>query len=148
MDTEYPERPISAVSAVVFNSDQDILLIQRNKAPYKNQWSIPGGRVHLGEQLEIAAKREVKEECGIDIRIGRLNQISTQLVYDTNDRLQYHYIIINYVAFHTDGTVSAGSDAKDARWVSASALSGFPLANGIPETIAKAIQTLHEIRRI
>ena len=60
------------VSGAVFTVDGGILLIQRAIEPSLGKWVFPGGYVDRGESLEAAAIREVKEECGLDVRLARL----------------------------------------------------------------------------
>lgn len=52
---------------VVIKNEQGILMTLRDIAPYKNIWHIPGGAVHYGETVEVAAKRIAKEELGVEI---------------------------------------------------------------------------------
>ena len=64
---EYPH-PAVTVDAVVFgydDADQKVLLIQRDGAPYRGRWALPGGFVNINEGLEDAVRRELEEETGI-----------------------------------------------------------------------------------
>ena len=65
---EYPDAPRAAVGAVVLDGDQ-VLLVRRGAPPSEGRWSIPGGLIHLGERLEDAIRREVKEECGLVVEL-------------------------------------------------------------------------------
>ena len=62
------QRPAVGVGVVVFNNNNQVLLIRRGKAPSKGMISFPGGRQELGETVIECAIREAKEECGIDLR--------------------------------------------------------------------------------
>lgn len=55
--------------AVIVNDRNQLLLQLRNKAPEKEYWSIPGGKVEMFETFEEAIKREVKEEIGVDVQV-------------------------------------------------------------------------------
>jgi 8-oxo-dGTP diphosphatase len=134
----FSNRPIPAASAVVINAANEVLLVQRGSAPYEGFWSLPGGAVEWGETLEEAATREVHEECGIDIQIKQLNTAMSRIVRD-DAGIQYHYVIVNFIASCAQETIHAGSDAKDARWVPVNQLSQYRLTEGIKETIHKAL---------
>lgn len=63
--------PILCVDVVIANEQGEYLLVKRGNEPLKGAWWVPGGRVLKGEQLEHAAKRKVKEELGIRIKVER-----------------------------------------------------------------------------
>jgi ADP-ribose pyrophosphatase YjhB (NUDIX family) len=67
----YPKKPLVGVGATVFRNDQ-VLLIRRGNPPLYGDWSLPGGRVKKGEDLKKALRREIREECSIDIEVGDL----------------------------------------------------------------------------
>ena len=66
MRREYPDRPIVGVGAVVLRA-RSVLLVKRARPPRQGQWSLPGGAQELGETLDDAVAREVREEAGIEI---------------------------------------------------------------------------------
>jgi len=140
MSREYPQYPILAVSAVIFNSSQSVLLIKRANPPARNRWALPGGAVQLGETPEGALQRETREECGVEIEIGKVNQIASRVFHDASGKIQYHYIIINYTACILSGEIRSGSDALDSIWAPFSELPRMDLAEGVYEVIQKAVQ--------
>jgi mutator protein MutT len=109
--------PIVGVGAVVIR-DQKVLLIKRDKEPLAGRWIVPGGAVELGETLTDAVVREVEEETGLRVRPRRV-----VLVFDRIERsgaaVQYHYVIVDYLCDLEGGSLRAGSDARDAAWVTA-----------------------------
>ena len=71
MDRDYPDRPFVGVGAIVWK-DGRVLLVRRGKSPRLGEWSIPGGAQRLGETIDQAVKREVKEETGLTVTIDGL----------------------------------------------------------------------------
>ena len=67
----YPHRPLVGVGAVVWDGGR-VLLERRGQPPAQGWWSLPGGLIELGETAEDAVRREVREECGIEVEVGPL----------------------------------------------------------------------------
>jgi 8-oxo-dGTP diphosphatase len=112
----YPETPIPAVGAVVFKEGK-ILTVKRGHEPGKGKWSIPGGRVELGETTFEAAVREVREECSIEVEIERVLDSVDNIIRDEDGRIKYHFVIIDLLARYVSGQIKAQSDAEECRWV-------------------------------
>ncbi len=123
---EYPERPIASAAACVFNGDR-VLLVKRANPPSQGQWSVPGGAVELGETIPQTVKREINEECGIEIEVGKVFNVESFSVPDEKGRIKYHYVVTYVVAYHVSGEAEAGSDALDVRWVTRRELSGIEM---------------------
>ncbi|MGE3741190.1 MAG: NUDIX domain-containing protein, partial [Geminicoccaceae bacterium] len=66
MSREYPDRPVVGVGAIVWRGER-VLLIRRGRPPRLGQWSLPGGGQQLGETLEEAIRRVVREETGLEL---------------------------------------------------------------------------------
>lgn len=115
MSRTYPSQPIVGVGVVVWHDDQ-VLLIKRGKPPRAGQWSLPGGAQLLGETLAEAAKREVREETGIDIRLGDIVATLDSIDRDHEGRVRHHYTLVDFVAEAEQTKLTAGDDAADARW--------------------------------
>jgi 8-oxo-dGTP diphosphatase len=111
----YPARPIVGVGVVVWHRDR-LLLVQRNKPPRRGQWSLPGGAQHLGETVAETARREVREEAGVEIDLGAIVATVDLIERDPDQRVRYHYTLIDFVAEAASATLRPGSDAADARW--------------------------------
>lgn len=103
------------VGAVVFRNDE-VLLIRRAKAPFKGQWSIPGGGLEFGERLEEAARREVREETKVEINIAGVIGVFEALPEDAGQLT--HTVMVDYLAEWVSGEPVAGDDAAAAEFVS------------------------------
>ena len=113
----YPNRPLVAVGAVVFNKGK-VLLVLRAKPPAENHWTIPGGCVELGETLQEAAEREIREETGLSIRAGEPVYTFDVIERDANGAILFHYVIVDLAAEYVSGELRPGDDATDVCWAS------------------------------
>lgn len=105
------------VGAVVFRG-ADVLLIRRGKAPFMGQWSIPGGGLDEGERLEDAARREVMEETGVEIRLlGLIGVYEALPTARDGEGVLRHTLMIDYAAEWVAGEPVAGDDAVAAAFV-------------------------------
>jgi 8-oxo-dGTP diphosphatase len=116
MSREYPDRPFVGVGVVVWR-DGKVLLVERGKAPRRGHWSIPGGGQELGETLHEAARREVKEETGVEIKVLGLVDVVDSIRQDDAGRIQFHYSLVDFAAIWQSGELQAGDDAADCKWV-------------------------------
>ena len=119
--TEYPDLPRVAAGAIVFSAAH-VLLVRRGKAPARGQWAIPGGSVKLGETLQQAAEREVREETGLTVRAHEPVYTFDVVERDAAGRIRFHYVIIDLLADNVSGDIQPADDALEARWVSAAEL--------------------------
>jgi ADP-ribose pyrophosphatase len=94
-----------------------ILLIKRGSEPGRGKWSIPGGVVELGETLEKAVIREVKEETNLDVEVVRLIDAVDNIMGDPNGKLRFHFVILDYLTQLKGGTLQPSSDVLDTKWV-------------------------------
>jgi len=106
-----------AVGAILIK-DNKILLVKRNKDPSKGRWAIPGGSVRLGERLQEAVEREIREETGLIVKAGDPVYTFDFIERDKGGRIRFHYVIIDLAADLVGGELHPSDDAIDARWVS------------------------------
>jgi 8-oxo-dGTP diphosphatase len=119
--------PIVGVGAVIWNDRGEIVLIRRGQEPRLGEWSIPGGRLEWGESVREAITREVREETGLDVEIAGLIDVVDSVTRKASDEVVRHYVLIDFLARHIGGTLRAGSDAAEARWVAYAALDEYVL---------------------
>jgi len=117
LEREYPHSPLVGVGAVV-HSEGKILLVKRAKEPNKGLWIIPGGLLELGESLEEAVAREVKEELGIDVRVESFLGIASEIVLDEKGTIKYHYVLIDFVVAPLQTEIILNEEAEDYGWFS------------------------------
>ncbi len=116
MSVQYPTKPVVGVGAIILDGNK-ILLEKRKNAPGKGKWSIPGGLVELGERVEQAVIREVKEETGLEVIEPRLVDIVDHISLDEKGAVKYHFVIIDYLVTVKSGKPKAASDADALKWV-------------------------------
>ena len=113
---EYP-RPALTVDCVVFGIDDEdlkVLLIQRDIQPFEGAWALPGGFVLMNESLPEAARRELREETGLE-RVF-LEQLFTFGEPDRDPRGRVVSVAYYALVRLLDHKVQAATDARDARW--------------------------------
>lgn len=147
MGREYPLRPIVGVGAIILEND-NVLIVRRGQPPKMGAWSIPGGGVDLGEDLEQACMREVKEETGLDVEILSEGRVLNRVTRDEWGRVQFHYVLIDYVCRPTGGLLQAASDISEAKWVPLSDVSTLrPMTSGTAEFILESVALLNQSSR-
>ena len=136
MSRIYPTAPLVGVGVVVFNEKKQVVLIKRGNEPKKGLWAIPGGTVELGEQVSETAIREVKEECDINIELRDLLGVVDLILKDNGGKVQYHYVLIDYLAQYSDGKLKPQSDVSEAGWFYQNELEKLD----IPEVTLKVLE--------
>jgi 8-oxo-dGTP diphosphatase len=134
---KYPERPIVGVGAVIVDGER-VLLVKRAHEPLKGQWSLPGGAVEVGESLEAGLVREVREETCLDVTVGPVVEVLDRISRDANGRVEYHFVIVDYLCRVAGGTATCGSDAEDIEWARRDDLARYRLTSAATAVIAKA----------
>jgi 8-oxo-dGTP diphosphatase len=145
MNRRYPERPMVGVGAIILRDDQ-VLLVQRGKEPSYGKWSIPGGLVELGESLQEAVAREVREEVGLDVQVRDLVVALDRVILDQAGRIEYHYILLDFLCEYGDGDPTPASDVLDCAFVPISSLSHYDLTRGTRQAILRVCDQLQGIQ--
>lgn len=116
MGRSYPSQPIVGVGAIVLEGDT-VLLVRRGRDPQKGLWSLPGGALELGETLHQGVAREMLEETGLEIRILEFVESFERITSDIAGRIEFHYVLLDYLCESLGGTLAAGDDAVEVAWV-------------------------------
>ena len=125
-------------SMVVLNQNK-VLLVRRGRPPFARLWSLPGGRIERGETPGEAARRELKEETGVEADVeGVLDRVTVSAPGDKTYRLTVFYGRL------VNGALKAGDDALTAEWVHLDEVEARPMTQGTAELIWTAA---HRLRR-
>lgn len=168
----YPDKPLLAVSAFVVRESEDagteVLLVKRSKEPAAGAWALPGGNVEVGESLVEAAKREVKEECEIEIRdvqeaegnsaVKRMALPSKPTPFlavdgiDKDDKgdVRWHYVIVQVAGEPVDPRQNANpkDDAADAHWMALDKVRRGEVENLVPGVMNVAEAAMRSFRSV
>jgi 8-oxo-dGTP diphosphatase len=156
---EYPTRPIVGVGAVILVSPPEaaqlewpgalsttgVVIVKRRFEPLAGQWSLPGGGVETGETLTAAVAREVREETGLTIEVGPLIEVFDRIQLDAQGKVQYHFVLADYLCRPVAGPLRAGSDVEDAAIVERAELARYGLTSKAVEVIEKGLEQ-HDLR--
>lgn len=115
-----------------------MLLVQRQRDPFRGYWGLPGGKVERGETVAAALAREVREETGLIIGPPRLVTYRDAIDLDQNGELAYHFVMFFFAARVTGGSLRPGDDAAAARWIEQHELETLPLVPELRDILAAA----------
>ncbi len=135
-DRLYPARPILAVSTAVFRNGK-ALIARRARAPWRGAFSLPGGAVEVGETLEAAAARELKEEVGVEADIlGFVRHVEP--IQREGERVRAHFVIAVFAARWRRGEPVPSAEVDEIAWVDPLRLGELPTTPELPEIVALA----------
>lgn len=141
MQREFPSHPFVGIGAIIIEHDK-VVLVKRAHPPIQGQWSIPGGVLEVGELVRHAARREAREETGLVVEPGELLGVYDRVLYDAEKRVQYHYVLIDFLCRPVGGELQAASDAAEVRWFTCEELPALNLAEDTSEVIRKGFERL------
>jgi len=141
MKREFPELPLVGVGAIIIK-DGRVVLVKRAHPPIQGQWSIPGGVLEVGEFVREAAIREAREETGLTVEPGELLGVYDRILRDDQKRVQYHYLLVDFLCRPVGGQLQAATDAVEVRWFTREELPALNLAEDTFEVIGKGFEKL------
>jgi ADP-ribose pyrophosphatase YjhB (NUDIX family) len=141
----YPPRPVVGVGAVIVD-DGRVVLIKRKYEPLAGQWSLPGGTLEIGESLESGVAREMREETGLEVAVGPVVDVFDRILLDTDGRVRYHFVLVDYLCRPIGGRLVAGSDVADAVLADPAALGPFRLTPKAISVIDRALTLVPELQ--
>jgi len=133
-----PAAPVVGVGGVLVRQGR-VLLIRRGKEPLYGRWVVPGGTVELGEPLDEALVRELREETGLEVEPLELITVFDRIQRD-GGRVLYHYVIVDYLCRWISGEARAASDALEVAWAAPSELDRFDLPTKALEVVQDAFR--------
>ena len=136
------DHPAVGVGAVLIHQGK-VLLIRRGKEPLRGRWVVPGGTVEVGETLEEALVREVKEETGLVVRPLEVVTVLDRIERD-GDAVRYHYVIVDYLCEYVSGTPQAASDAEAVAFAAPEELSRYVLPPKALEVVLDGFRRVRE----
>ena len=119
-----------------------VLLVERAKSPLKGYWSLPGGIVECGEKLEQGIRREVLEETGLEIELLSIFEIFERIIPDSEGKIEYHYVLIDYLCRPIGGRLAAATDVSQVAWVTEQNLGDYRLTDGTLSVVERAFAKL------
>jgi 8-oxo-dGTP diphosphatase len=138
MSRAYPQQPLVGVGAVILIEGR-VVLVRRAHPPMEGQWTLPGGTVELGETLEAALVREMREEVGLEIEVGPVVEVFDRIERDAGDRVRFHHVIVDYACRAIGGALAAADDAAEVALADPADLSGWGLTPIAQRVIARAV---------
>src|SRR5580704_17025736 len=129
MQREFPELPLVGVGAVIIENAR-VLLVKRAHPPLEAQWSIPGGVL------------EVREETGLIVEPGDLLGVYDRVLRNAEQRVQYHYVLIDFLCRPAGGELQAADDGTEERWYTCEELPVLRLAEDTLDVIRKGFAQL------
>lgn len=130
---------VVGVGAILTDGER-ILLARRGHPPAAGAWSIPGGRVEPDETLPDAVRREILEECGVEVAVGDVAIILDRISRAPDGTVVSHYLIIDFWGTVLRGQPRAASDASAIGWFTLDEIRQLPTTTNLAGYLADALQ--------
>jgi len=141
-DQQYPE---PTVGALIFNPEGKVLLVRSHK--WNDNYVIPGGHVEVGEKLEDAVKREVKEETGLDVYDITL-LLPQEFIFGAEFWKKKHFLFFDYACRTTTSRVTLNGEGQEYVWATLEEATNLPIDPYTRRTIETYHARNNDITRI
>lgn len=131
------DRFIVGCGAVVTNGSGLILIVRQAAGYWGGQWIFPGGKLEMGETLEACARREVKEETGLDVEIEK--QIGAYVSYDPQTSFEKQVVLVYFHGKYVSGIPAAGDGVTEAKWQTPEQLENLAARDEMPAILIKVL---------
>jgi ADP-ribose pyrophosphatase YjhB (NUDIX family) len=131
-------KPSLAVAGIAFDDAGRVLLVKRGRPPAEGLWSVPGGKVELGESLEEACVREMREETGLVVEVCDRVTIVERISRDDSGAISHHYVIVELLVAVRSGTPRAGSDASEVGFFALETVESMATTDGLIPVLRQA----------
>jgi 8-oxo-dGTP diphosphatase len=139
----YPVRPILATSIAVFR-DGRVLLAERVNPPGLFCFSLPGGLVEIGEELQHAALRELREETGVEAEVLGFNEHVEVIERDAEGQVEGHFVVASFVGRWLSGEGTTGPEARRIIWADPHDIGHLTTTVQLPRILARAARLIAE----
>jgi 8-oxo-dGTP diphosphatase len=143
---EYPEHPLVGVGGFV-HKDGKVLLIRRKFEPNRGRWAPPGGLLELGEDPEEAARREVREELGLEVEMEGLLQVANEVIRDEEGRIKFHFVLIDYLMRPLGEKITLNEESDGFDWFEPSAVEGLNTTANTKVITRRYVEAMRERRK-
>lgn len=116
---------IVAVDGFIENEKNEILLVKNS---YRGIYTVPGGQVETGENLMDALKREIQEESGVEVEVGKLICVSSNTcTYQGYNGygLVPTKVMFSFICKYLSGTLQTSDETSETIWVKKEDLSKY-----------------------
>lgn len=134
----YPE---PTVGALIFNKEGKVFLMSSPK--WKGKYVIPGGHVELGESIEQALKREIKEETNLDIHDIEFIMFQ-EFIFGEEFHEKKHFIFLDHICKAEDGEIILDKEGSNYVWVDIDKALELPLEFYTRKLILKYKEKINE----
>lgn len=136
-----PHAPKVGIGIVLIKGDQ-VLLVRRANPPGAGKWSLPGGKQELGETAQQTARRELREETGLECGDLTLVGYVDSIHRNESNKVAFHYTILDFAASYIGGTPEPSDDVTETAWAYPEEFDAYELWDEARQIIAKAFTLL------